>query len=94
MRLLNAIANLSAGGMLPWIMAAAFAAAVGVWGWGALRYNAGWTEGRAEMELDLRREAEATRERLRHADTGEGNADADLCWLAERMRMALPPGCE
>lgn len=79
-----------------WQVALAVGAAIvaGLWGWGTMRYNAGWHDGRAALVADQRAVAEQIRGRVRDADVGQGDADDDLCWLARRMRLEPPAGCE
>jgi len=36
-------------GALPWVLAGLLLAGGAIWGWGALRYNAGWNDGRAAL---------------------------------------------
>ena len=82
--------------MLGWqntalIASGALAAALA---WGEWRHYQGKQVGRAAVQAELTAAAERVRERLRDADTGSGDPDADLCWLAQRMRLVPPPGCE
>lgn len=76
--------------VIAWQTCALAAAAVIAAGlaWGEWRYFSGKAAGRAAVIAEFRQAAEDTRRMVRDADTGTGDHDDDLRWLAERLRAA------
>lgn len=60
--------------------------------WGNQRESKGFELGYQQAELDMRRAAEATRERVRNADTSTGDSCADERFILESLGLPVPAG--
>lgn len=67
---------------------------VAVWGYGQFQYRSGVQDGRATVRMELSEITEATRQRVREADVGTGDENADLDWLRAYVDSLQPAAGE